>query len=85
MQIMGTQKELINIFEIKNLGKYHDFYVLSNTLLLADVFRNMCRNMCIKVYKLDPAKNLFSSWLKQRTALRNIEIKLDLLTNIVCY
>ena len=25
-------------FEIKNLGEYHDFYVQSNTLLLADVF-----------------------------------------------
>ena len=27
-------------FEIKNLGEYHDLYVQSNTLLLADVFNN---------------------------------------------
>ena len=40
-----------NLFN-KNLGDYHDFYVQSDTLLLADVFENF-RNICIKVYKLD--------------------------------
>ena len=28
-------------FEIKKLGKYHDLYVQSDTLLLADVFENI--------------------------------------------
>ena len=37
----------------KNLGDYHDLYVQSDTLLLADVFENF-KNMCIKVYELDP-------------------------------
>ena len=37
-----------------NLGDYHDLYVQSDTLLLADLFENF-RNMCIKVYELDPA------------------------------
>ena len=37
----------------KNLGDYHDSYVQSDTLLLAEVFENF-RNMCIKVYELDP-------------------------------
>ena len=31
------------------------FYVQSNTLLLADVFENF-RNMCLKIYELDPEK-----------------------------
>ena len=38
----------------KNLGDYHDLYVQSDTLLLVDVFENF-RNVCIKVYELDPA------------------------------
>ena len=42
------------VFKIKNLGEYHDFYVQSDTLLLADVFGNF-RNKCIDTYKLDPA------------------------------
>ena len=40
-------------FKLKNLGEYNDLYVQSNTLLLADVFE-IFRNMCIKVYELDP-------------------------------
>ena len=34
-------------FDMKNLEEYHDFYVQSNTLLLAVVFENF-RNMCLK-------------------------------------
>ena len=41
-------------FKLNNLGEYHDLYVQSNTLLLADVFENF-RNVCIKVYELDAA------------------------------
>ena len=29
------------VFEIKNLGNYHDFHVQWDTLLLADVFENL--------------------------------------------
>ena len=36
------------------LGDYHDLYVQSDTLLLADVFENF-RDMCIKEYELDPS------------------------------
>ena len=39
------------VFEINNLGDYHDLYVQSDTLLLADVFENV-RNMCLEKYEL---------------------------------
>ena len=50
-------KRVCKEFEIKNLGEYHDLYVQSDTLMLADVFENF-RNMCLKIYKLDLAKFL---------------------------
>ena len=44
-------------FKLNNLGEYHDLYVQSDTLLLADVFENF-RKTCIKVYEPDPANFL---------------------------
>ena len=41
-------------FKLENLGDYHNLYVQSDTLLLADLFNNF-RDMCIKEYELDPA------------------------------
>ena len=46
-------KQLFKDFKINNLGDYHDLYVQSDTLLLADVFESF-RNKCIEIYKLDP-------------------------------
>ena len=47
-------KRVYKEFKLKNLGDYHDLYVQSDTLLLADVFENF-RNKCIEIYELDPA------------------------------
>ena len=40
-----------DVFEINNLGEYHDLCVQSDTLLLADVYGNF-RNMCLEKYDL---------------------------------
>ena len=42
-----------NVFEIKNLGEYHNLYVHNDTLLLSGIFENF-RNMCRSIYELDP-------------------------------
>ena len=46
--------KLFEEFKLKNLGEYHDLYLQSDTLLLADVFENF-RNKCIERYHLNPA------------------------------
>ena len=38
-----------DVFEIKNLGEYHNLYPQSDTLLLANVFENF-RNKCFEIY-----------------------------------
>ena len=74
-------KSVCKDFERKNLRKYHDLYVQSNTVLLADVFENL-RNMRLKVYKLNRAKFLSAPGLAWQVALKKTIVKLDLLTNI---
>ena len=56
-------------------------YIWSNTLLLADVFENF-RNMCLKLYELDPAKFILALGLSWQTVFKKTKVKLDLLTGI---
>ena len=65
----------------ENVGDYHDLYVKSDTLLFADVFENF-RNMCIKVYELDPTHFLSAPGLAWQACLKKTEIKLELLTDV---
>ena len=71
---------VFKIFNIKNLGEYHDLYVRSDTLLLADVFENF-RNKCLQVYELDPAHFLSLPGLAWQACLKKTNIKLELLTD----
>ena len=67
-------------FKLKYLREYHDLYVQSNTLLLADVFENF-RNTCLEVYELDPAHFLSLPGLVWQACLKKTSIKLELLTD----
>ena len=68
-------------FKINNLGDYHDLYVQSDTLLLADVFENF-RNKCIEIYELGPARFLLALGLAWQACLKKTEVKLELLIHI---
>ena len=74
-------KRVCKKFEIKNLGEYHDLYFQRHTLLLADIFDSF-RNMCLKIYELDPEKFLPAPGLAWQTALKRTKVKLHLLTDI---
>ena len=69
-----------DVFEIKNLGEYHDLYVQSDTLLIADVYENF-RNMCLDKYELDPAYFLSALGLAWQSCLKKTGGKLELLTD----
>ena len=71
-------------FELKYLGEYHDLYVQSDTLLLADVFANF-KDMCLEVYDLDPTHFLSLPGLAWQACLKKTNIKLELLTNYDMY
>ena len=45
-------KKVWETFKIENMGVYHDLYLNSDILLLADVFENF-RKTCLEYYKLD--------------------------------
>ena len=71
---------VFNKFKLNNLGDYHDLYVQSDTLLLADVFENF-RDMCLKEYELDPAHFLSLPGLAWQACLKKTNIELELLTD----
>ena len=68
------------VYEIKNLGEYHDLYVQNDTLLLADVFENF-RDECIGKYQLDPAHFLLAPGLAWQACSKKTEVELELLTD----
>ena len=77
MQITCMEK-VYKDFKIKKLGKYHDLYLKSDTLLLADVFGNF-RNMCLKIYQIDPAKFLSAPGLAWQAALKKRRSKIRII------
>ena len=71
---------MFKVVKLENLGNYHDLYVQSDTLLLADVFNNF-RDMCIKEYELDTAHFLSLPGLAWQACLKKTNIELELLTD----
>ena len=67
-------------FELNNLGDYHDLYVRSDTLFLADVFENF-RKAFIKNYELDPAHFISLPGLAWKVCLKKTNVELELLTD----
>ena len=71
---------VFKIFELNNLGDYHDLYVRSDTLSLADVFENF-RNACLSSYELDPAHFVSLPGLAWQACLKKTNVELELLTD----
>ena len=68
-------------FKLRNMGEYHDLYLKSDVLLLADIFENF-RKTCLEYYKLDPCHYFTSPGLSWDAMLKMTDIKLELMTDI---
>ena len=68
-------------FECKTLGDYHDLYMLTDVLLLADVFESF-RNVCDTAFELDPAHYFTTPNFAWDAMLKKTGVKLELLTDI---
>ena len=68
-------------FNIKNIGGYHDLYVQSDILSLADVFENL-RSKCIEIYEHGPVHFLSVPRSEWEAALKKNGVKLELWTDI---
>ena len=67
-------------FRIHNLGHYHDLYLRTDVILLANVFEAF-RNTCLEHYSLDPAHFYTSPGLAWKACLKKTGIRLELLTD----
>ena len=68
-------------FNLKTMGDYHDLYLKSDILLLADVFENF-RKTCLQYYKLDPCHYFTSPGLSWDAMLKMTDIKLERMVDI---
>ena len=73
-------KRLFNYLDMTDFGDYHNFYLLTNVFLLADVFENF-RNVCLQHYGLDPAHDSTSPGLSWQAAFKMTDVELDVLTD----
>ena len=70
-----------DFFGIRNLGQYHDLYLKTDVLLLADVSENF-RETCLHHYGLDPCHFMTSPGLCWDAMLKRTKIELVLISNI---
>ena len=67
-----------NTFNCQTLQDYHDLYLKSDVLLLADVFENF-RKTCLKHYKLDPCHYYTAPGIAWDACLKETKQNLQLL------
>ena len=70
-----------NTFKMKTFKDYHKLYNETDVLLLADVFENF-RDLCLKIYGLDPVYYFTAPGLAWDACLKMTNINLELLSDL---
>ena len=65
-------------FGIRNMGEYHDLYLRTDVVLLANVFESF-RRVCLENYELDPSYFYAAPGLAWKACLKKTGIRLELL------
>ena len=68
-------------FGINNLGEYHNLYLKTDSMLLANVFKAF-RKVCLDNYGLDPAHFYTDPGLAWKVCLKKTKIRLELLLDL---
>ena len=69
-----------DVFKIKTLGVYHDLYLKTDALLLADVFEKFVKT-CLEYYQLDPCHYFSSPGLSWNAMLKMTGVELELISD----
>ena len=69
-----------NTFKMKTFKEFHELYNVTDVLLLADVFENF-RDICLKIYELDPVYYFTAPGLAWDACLKMTSIELELLSD----
>ena len=70
-----------NSFNMETIKDYHKLYNDSDALLLADVFENF-RDICLKIYGLDPVYYYTAPGLAWDACLKMTDVNLELLNDV---
>ena len=70
---LNACSKLFEELGLKNIGAYHDLYIQSGTLLLADIFENLW-NKCIEIYEIDPIHFLSAPALAWQAYLKKTRV-----------
>ena len=68
-------------FSLRDMGEYHDPYLTSDIILLADVFQNF-KKTCLNYYGLGPCHYFTSPGLAWDAMLKMTGVKLELISDV---
>ena len=74
-------KNIWNTFGMKTLEEYHDLYLKTDVLLLADVYEKFIKT-CLSYYGLDPCHYFSSPGLSWDAMLKMTKVKLEFISDI---
>ena len=73
-----------NMFKMKTMRDYHDIYLKTDVLFLANVFEKFI-NTCLEYYGLDPCHYFSSPGISWDAMVEITQIELELISDIDTY